>query len=300
MIVMPGAELDRPVPFAGGLADLATAHRMVWLAQVLPPGACLMWACGPSLAAAVAGDGSRTVLLLEPAPGGAERALAQGAPGVSVRDAQAYGRTSQNGAEPFASLVVALDEHDDPAEVLPGLLGRLHRRGAIAVVHEGDTWPDTLELLQGAGRRPSIVHQGMRVASCIGVGDDLVTAVPDASLHVDADDPFVIVTDGLLAEPSVLLGGPARPPVWATDAEEAVDTLRRFDEQVSAERLTRVRELEGALAAVEADLAAAHLESRDLALQLEAVLTSTSWRLSAPGRWASDAVALLRRRRRGS
>lgn len=297
---MPEAELHRPVPFASGLADLASAHRMTWLAQVLPPGACLMWAGGPSLAAAVATDGSRTVLLLEPAPGGAERALAQGAPGVSVGDARSPRQIAATDAGPFASLVVALDEQDDPTEVLPPLVAAVHERGAIAILHPGSTWPDTVAVLRGLGRHAAVVRHSIRVASCLGVRDEPVPAVPDAALHADSDDAFVVITDGLPEDPSVLLGGPAGPPAWVADADQAIDVLRRFDEQVSAERLARVRALEGALAETEAALAAVRLEADDLARQLDAVLTSTSWRLSAPGRWASDVVAALRERRHGA
>jgi hypothetical protein len=294
---MPGAALDRPAPFAERLADLAAAHRMAWLAQVLPPGPCLVWAGGPSLAAALAGDGSRTVLLLEPTARGAERALAEGAPGVTVRHAPDVASSPALDGAGFASLVVVLAPDDDPRRLLPPLVERSHQRGAIAVVDRHGRWQAALDVLRGLGRAPDVVHQAVRTASCIAVADDPVTATPETSLAPDASDAVLLV-DGLSPDPSVLLGDAAGPPAWTQSADEAVAALRRFDEQVRTEQIARIRELEAALAAADAERAAAQHVADDRGLQIDALLSSTSWRISAPARWASDVVASLRGGRR--
>lgn len=294
---MPGAALDRSVPFADRLAGFADAHRMTWLAQALPPGACLLWAAGPSLAAALAADESRTVLLLEPTARGTERALAEGAPGVIVRHA-ADGRlaaSAEGGA--FASLVVVACGDDDLAELLPSLIEHLHPRGAIAVVDDRGTWQEAVDVLRGLHRAPVVVHQAVRAASCIAVDDQPAPAVPETALAPD-DSDSVLVVDGLPITPSVLLGGAAGPPAWGDDPAEALAALRRFDEQVAEERVARIRELERALASAEAARAAAQHEADDRALQIAALLSSTSWRFSAPARRASDVVARLRGRER--
>lgn len=297
MAPMPGAALDRPVPFADRLSGLAAAHRMTWLAHVLPPGACLLWAGGPSLAAAIAGDGSRTVLLLEPTVRGTERALAEGAPGVVVRHAPHVRSTPAAEPGEFASLVVVPTADDHLADLLPPLVERLHPRGAIAVVDEHGAWQEAVDLLRRLDREPAVVHQAVRAASCIAVTDEPVSATPETALAPDTDST-VLVLDGLAVAPSVLLGGPAGPPTWTDDATEAVAALRRFDEQVVEERVARIRELETALAAEQAERAAAQHQADDRALQIDALLSSTSWRMSAPARRASDLVAKLRGGRR--
>lgn len=294
---MSGTELERPVPFGDRLHGLASAHRMAWLAQVLPPGSCLLWAGGPSLAAAIAADGSRTVLLLEPTARRAERALAEGAPGVIVRHAATVDDTSAADGGGFANLVVVLTAGDDPAELLPPLVERVHRRGAIAIVDEGGAWQAAVDVLRRLGREPAVVHQTVRSASCIAVTDEPAPATPETSLAPDAGCA-VLVVDGLPALASVLLGGPAGPPHWIDDAAESVAALHRVDEQVAEERVARIRELEAALATAQAERAAAQHVADDRALQIEALLSSTSWRISAPARWTSDVVASIRGGRR--
>lgn len=297
MTGMPGAALDRPVPFAGRLAGLAAAHRMAWLAQVLPPGSCLLWAGGPSLAAAIAGDGSRTVLLLEPTAGGAERALAEGAPGVAVRHATTADDDAVGAAGGFASLIVVLAADDAPGEVLPALVARVHPRGAVAVIDEGGAWQAAVDVLRRLDREPVVVPQVVRAASCIAVADEPVTATPESSLAPDGDATMLVVA-GLDPTPSALLGGPAGAPSWIDDADDAVATLRRYDERLAEERAARIAELEAALVAAEVDRAAVQHLADDRALQIEALVSSTSWRVSAPARWASDVVARLRGGRR--
>lgn len=294
---MSGTELERPVPFADRLDGLAAAHRMAWLAQVLPPGSCLLWAGGPSLAAAIAADGSRTVLLLEPTARRAERALAEGAPGVIVRHAARVDDTSAADGGGFANLVVVLRAGDDPAELLPPLVARVHQRGAIAIVDEDGAWQATVDVLHRLGREPEVLHQIVRSASCIAVTDEPAPATPETSLVPEAGCA-VLVVDGLPARPAVLLGGPAGPPDWIDDAAESVAALRRFDEEVAEERVARIRGLEAALATARAERAAAEHVAHDRALQIEALLSSTSWRMSAPARWTSDVVARIRGGRR--
>src|SRR5688572_6033138 len=82
---MPSARPDAPPPTVDAeMAELGRAHLARWLDEVLPPGPCLVWAGGTSLASLLAADGRRAVLLIEPATADLEAATRRGSPGVAL------------------------------------------------------------------------------------------------------------------------------------------------------------------------------------------------------------------------
>lgn len=290
---MRGTELDTAAPFEAELVDLAAEHRMAWLADLLPSGPCMLWAGGPSAAATIAADGSRTTLLLEPTERATEVALAHGAPGVIVQHAPTDVGGPTIARQGFASVVVMSREEDDLGTLLPCLLAHALARCAVVVVDRHGHADLAMEVLRGSGRDPSVVRQVLRSASCIEVDDQPVTIRPETATRPITDEAVFVVV-GVTSEPSVLLGGDAGPARWLGDATAAIVSLRSFDEQIGTVDVRRIHELERALADAEHTSAELGRLATDRADQIEALLGSTSWRISAPARWASDVLAALR------
>lgn len=290
-----GAQRE-PQPFAGALHDLALSHRAAWLADVLPPGPCLLWGVDVSLATTLAADGTRTVLLLERTEAGVEAAAHGLGSGVAVRHAPAVdtgdsGSTADPGPLPdgLASAVIDTTSDHEPAAQVGTLLGRLADSTALVVVTAPGGGAAMAAELDARGRPGSVHVQELRTASCIAVGHD-PDVVPGLGELLPADAQVDVVLAGVAPQPSVLLGGDAGPAVGLRSRDELVAELRDLDEQIGRAETLRVHELEADLATEQA--ARAELE-RALATRdghIAELLGSTSWRLTAPVRWVSDTV----------
>jgi hypothetical protein len=274
-VIRPAPSVDETT-IAAELDDLLGAHQASWLSEVLPAGSCLVWAGGPTLAAVLAADATRTVLLIEPEERALEGALRLASSGTQVRGPGALGDLAD-----FASVVVALHGHPDPRELLEPILARHRADAPVAVIASPEAAPAVLEALAADGRSGSIVAQHLRLSSSIALGSEAVQVQGlEGSQH--ASPAAVIVVSEIEPAPSVLLGRDAGPTQWWTDVDRVHATLHRLDLELRTAEVVRIDELDAAL--TEANALASERMDR-----IHELLASTSWRLSAPVRWVIDA-----------
>jgi hypothetical protein len=261
-------------------AEVGQAHLARWLDELLPPGPCLVWAGGTTLAAVLATDRRRSVLLVEPHAGEREEASRRSRPGVALGGPDAVGDGMT-----FDSGVIVADADGD-AGVVERLVGGALRDAVVAVVADpaDATW--VVPALEAAGRRPTTVGQHLRLASVV-VADD--HPLPAGWLGLTEGEPdAVIVLDGADAHPSILIGRDAGPtPSWA-DLDWLRRSIREVDAELRAVDAVRLGHLEAQLTAAEQQRA--ELEARVASLQqrIAELEGSTSWRVTAPLRWVSD------------
>lgn len=291
---VPAADV---APFSAELDDLAHTHLATWLAEVLPTGPCLVWAGGPSLASVLTAAGDRTVLLVEPTTARAEHASRHPSPGVRAQPAPSGSLTRSNdlpGRGSYASAVVVLTAAGDAHEVVTSIAGHLASGAAIAVRAAPGTGADVLATLEGLGWEATVVHQEIRSASCLALQNHDLTRPSAPARGLPGIEPRTIEADivlaGAVATPSVLLGGDATPERWWHGREDLITHLRDLDQQMLTDDMRRIHELEVALSATRAS---ADQQAALSAQRIEALLKSTSWRMTAPVRRISEA---LRRR----
>ena len=135
------------------------------------------------------------------------------------------------------------------------------------------------------GRRATVVWNQIRLASTVAVSDASTAASPQVrSLSQARRDPTAaLVLSDIDPIPSVLIGADAGPASWWSDTEALRGTLQQIDEEMQAAAVGRERDLEQALADAE------H-RWQDAESRLSALTGSTSWRVTAPLRRASDIV----------
>lgn len=258
--------------------ELAGAHLARWLDDLLPPGPCLVWAGGVTLASALATDGRRAVLLVEPRPAALEAAARTPRAGVTLAEAPADGLR-------FVSAVVIADPDAPEAGLDPLLRGPLED-AAVAVVTDPTGARAVSACLVAGGRTATTVDQHVRLASTIGTDDRPQIA---RSLGAPADAPdAVVVLAGIDGRPSVLVGSDAGPSRRWGQVEWVRHSLRDVDVELRADDTTRIEALEeevdhGARRAEELEV---HIDG--LQRRIDDLEGSTSWRLSAPLRWLSD------------
>lgn len=265
--------------FDDEVSEVGQAHLARWLDEQLPPGPCLVWGGGMTLAAVLATDRRRSVLLVEPHARAREEASRRSRPGVALGGADAVdeGLTFDSG------VIVA---RPDQASVVEQLLAGALRGAAVAVVVDPADADQVVAALEASDRRPTTVRQHLRLASVVGADD---RPLPADWLGLTEGEPdTVIVLDGAETHPSVLIGRDAGPtPAWA-DLDWLRRSIREVDAELRAVDAVRLGELEEQLTA--AEHRRAELEARAASLQqrIAELEASTSWRVTAPLRWVSD------------
>ncbi len=272
----PGAE--PPSTLAAEGRELAQAHLARWLDELLPPGPCLVWAGGVTLAAVLAADRRRTVLLVEPRTADVEEATRQARAGVMVRgaDAIADGRR-------FASAVIMAGTDAGSESALWSSVVD----AAVAVVSDARSAEAVAARLEAVGRRSIVVRQHIRLSSTLdsdGVAD-YVDRLPGTGAEEAAT---VIVLAGVEARPSVLIGPDAGPSRWGAELDDLRQSIRQVDEELHADHVVRINELEAKVS--EAGVRYRALETHAVGLQqrIDDLEGSTSWRLTTPLRWVAD------------
>ena len=226
----------------------------------------------------LAADHHRTVLLIEPKPGDREEASRRAGPGVRVDGPEALSDGTK-----ADSVVVSAWAHD-PLDALGAVLAHPVGGAPLAViVHPGGEGA-VVEALERAGRSATVVWNEIRLASTVAVSDSPTAASQVRSLAGAGRDPTAaLVLADVDPVASVLIGTDAGPASWWGDTEALRGTLQQIDEEMNATALARERDLEQAVADAER-------RWQDAESRLSALIASTSWRVTAPLRRASDIV----------
>jgi hypothetical protein len=261
-------------------AELGRAHVARWLDEVLPSGSCLVWAGGVTLASVLATDGRRAVLLVEPAVGDLEEATRRPRVGVTLGGADAL-----DPGDRYASGVIVAGR-GPLAPLLDRVLDGPLRDAVVAVVVDPAGRDEVVAALEAAGRPSVTVPQHLRLASTLGSHD---APLPAATLGGPQDEPMtLIVLTGAVPAPSVLVGSDAGPTRSWADVEWVQRCIRDVDAELRAVDAVRIDELE-------AEATAAARREHDLEVNVDGLQrriddleASTSWRLTAGLRWASD------------
>lgn len=268
---------------------------------------------GAALASVLAADGGRAVVLVERSAARVEVASRIVAAGVRVLhgapDELDLARAS------FASAVVVLSPAYDAVTAVEAADDLVARDGAIAIVAAPRLADDAGAALGRTGRTVTSFDQLVRAASCIGVGEAPVVAGTWAATSPAATEAVVLIA-GAVGAPSALLGPDTGPTTLRAsiddlvngvtaahtrarraerdaarvgdvrrlllEAEQAIDSVPDLHARLDASRAELVR--------YDAELAAANARASAHAMRVEELLTSTSWRLTAPVRWLSDRI----------
>jgi hypothetical protein len=308
------AELPAALPTrAGALADLAAEHRARWLAAALPEGPCMVVAGGAALASTLAADGRRAVVLVERSPARVEVASRIVAPGVRVLHGAPDELDLARGS--FAGAVVVLSPAYDGVTAVDAADELVARDGAIAVVAAPRQAADAGAALGRTGRTITSFDQLVRAASCIGVGEAPVAAGTWAAT-TPATIEAVVLLAGAEGGPSALLGPDTGPTTLRASVDDLVNGVtaahtRARRAERDAARIGDVRRLlleaeqaidsvpdlrarldatRAELARYDAELAAANARASAHAMRVQELLTSTSWKVTAPVRWLSDRI----------
>ena len=258
--------------------ELVQAHLARWLDERLPPGPCLVWAGGVTLASVLAADRRRTVLLVEPRAADREAVTRQACAGVIVRDAEAI-----DDDERFASAVIVAGA-DAGAEAAPwAAVGD----AAVAVVADPSAAEAVVTRLEADGRHPVVVHQHVRLSSTLGA-DGLAGDVHRLAGSDPGDAATVLVLAGVDAQPSVLIGPAAGPSRWGSELDELRRSIRQVDQELHAEHVVRIAELEAEVRNAGVRHGALETHAEGLQQRIDDLEGSTSWRLTRPLRWVSD------------
>ena len=276
-------------------AELGDAHLARWLDELLPPGPCLVWAGGMTLAAVLAGDRRRPVLLVEPRAADLEDAGRRIRPGVRLTGVEAL-----DAGQPFASAVIVAGADDDLELVLRSLLDGPADRSpdrppldepVVAVVAEPTGVATVLTALERWGRPAVVARQHLRLASTLGIDGG---AAPAECLEPrDGEATAVVIVSGSVPlasapEGSVLVGPDAGPTrAWA-EAEWVRQSIRQVDAELRAVDAVRLEELEARLQEAEQRRHELEAYADGLERRVADLEGSTSWRVTAPMRWVSD------------
>lgn len=283
--------------FVRELDDLAASHLAVWLAAILPPGPALLWCCERQVAATLAHDGRRPVVLLEQREGAVAEALRLGAPGVRVVNAPAGAAIVDLEMGGFTGLVVSCDRlPDDGGAVLSQLVALSTDDSVICLVADSGIDPSVVAAL---GRAPSSLEQVVAACSWIGhdsipPGEELVAGVRQVGDPAGRTPRRHLVVAGLDAgtsASSVLLGDDQGLAAWQSGLTQMTETVVGLDHLVGEQHAQRITSLERSLADAEKGRAAAEQSTAVLAAHIELIHRSTSWRITRPLRSLRDLVA---------
>lgn len=307
--MLPGVPSAVPVA-AGLLEDLARQHVIRALEEILPrEGSVLVASRDHALADALAAGG-RAVLLATPTPALSEVATGRCASTVAV----VTGIPADCG--PLSSAVLVLGTHDEVEPAVKGVDGHVRPGGSIALVVPPELADAAADALSSTGRAVQSYDQVLKATSCIG-GDGPVQTSSSAG-SADRIAVIVLAGDARLA-PGALLGHDANPDTWRSatselvlalkQAQQAQRTLLPASEQLATAR-AQLLDAEQALAevldlrareqhaqdqvqALAQQLATSQASAQRLEARVDDLLSSTSWRVSAPLRAVSN---LFRRR----
>jgi hypothetical protein len=273
---------ESPSTLAAEATELGQAHLARWLDELLPPGPCLVWAGGMTLAAVLAADRRRPVLLVEPRERAREDSARRPRPGVTSGGADAVA----DGMRFDSGVIVA--GADAAVPLIEQLVVGALRDATVAVVVEPGQVDRVVAALEAMDRRPTAVRQHLRLASTLGADDRPASS---QCLSPAEDQPStVVVLVGVEALPSVLVGRDAGPTrAWA-EVEWVRRSIRELDAELQAVDRARIDELEAQVAGAAQRLAELEARAAGLQQRIAEVEGSTSWRMTAPLRRLSDRV----------
>jgi hypothetical protein len=285
--------------FVRELDDLAASHLAVWLAAVLPPGPALLWCCERHVAATLAHEGRRPVVLLEQREGAVAEALRLGVPGVRVVHAPASTEIDLTDLEMggFTGVVVSCDRlPDDGGAVLSQLVALGTDDSVICLVADDGIDPSVVAAL---GRASIALEQVVAACSWIGPGsippgEELVARVRQVGDPAGRTPRRHLVVGGPGAgagAPSVLLGDDQGLAAWQSGLMQMTETVVRLDHLVGDEHAQRIAALERSLADANERRGDAERTAAALAAHIELIHRSTSWRITQPLRSLRDLVA---------
>jgi hypothetical protein len=287
-VLQRGAPPVEPT-FTHELEALAVGHVALWLADLVPAGPILLWACPRDLAVALAQGRRNEVVLLEPREREAAEGIRRGAAGLRVvHTPLAGGRpdTSDLGLIGFTAVVASLQPDGDVDGVLGALLALAAEDSALVVLAPLGASAEVVEALDRLGRDGSVVEH--RIAACSFIsGADTDTARIE---RVGADHgrraaPELVVSGlpGGHPEASVCIGAEQGLRAWLDGVDELAATVTALDDIVTTAHRDRVAELEAQVTDREA-----RLRGAEEALAL--LHRSTSWRITRPIRVLRDAL----------
>lgn len=287
-----GPDVPQPT-LARELEQLSASALALWLAEALPSGPTLLWACGPEIGHLLAQDQCREVVLLEPREAEAEVAMRRGAGGLRVLHVPVRGAApdlSDLGMRDFSAAVV-VDGPGPVDGVVASILDLLLPDGLLVVVCDPQRAAAVTSALEGRGRASAVAAVDLAACARVSPGGstpDDVRFVGDASRR-DAHHLVVVSGGSQIELPSVLLVGAEQGlPLRARDLDQMSETIVALDRVVDQEHAARLAGLEAALADTQHQLVEARRALDDRTAALAAVHRSTSWRVTRPIRLMKD------------
>jgi hypothetical protein len=267
------------------------------LAAALPPGPTVLWACDRDLAITLAQDRARELLLLEPREAEASAGIRHGSSGLQVRHTPLAGSApdlSDVGMTGFAAAVIDLrapgDAAGEPGSTVRAVAELVAQEALVVVVAQPEGALLVVDALGALGWATVVIDGALATCSHIGPADapPEVRFVGEPSGRVPQVRLVVAGREASALPRLVVIGSEQGRSTWQRGVDQLSATVTALDAVVDRARAERIASLEAEVAHCRSELADTRRSAAELAAALDAVHTSTSWRVTRPLRSLKD------------